>query len=161
VKLPRRDSNRQTRCGPDADPGRSPNSKDQNDGDQALGSQPSGKGPADYFTGTVRIDPLFQAPEPARCAGASVTFEPGARTAWHTHPLGQTPIVTAGVGWVQRWGGPVEEIRPGDVIWFPPGEKHWHGAAPTTAMTHIAIQERLDGKVVDWLEQVSDEQYRR
>ena len=116
------------------------------------GSQPSGKGPADWFTGTVRIDPLFSAPDPARVAGASVTFEPGARTAWHTHPLGQTLIVTAGCGWVQREGGPVEEIRPGDVVWFPPGEKHWHGAAPTTAMTHIAIQEeaqrqgrRLDG----------------
>jgi quercetin dioxygenase-like cupin family protein len=126
-----------------------------------IGSQPSGKGPADYFTGTVRIDPLFQAPDPARGAGASVTFEPGARTAWHAHPLGQTLIVTAGVGWVQRWGGPVEEIRPGDVVWFPPGEKHWHGATPTTAMTHIAIQERLDGKVVDWMEQVSDDQYRK
>jgi quercetin dioxygenase-like cupin family protein len=126
-----------------------------------IGSQPSGKGPADYFTGTVRIDPLFQTPEPARAAGASVTFEPGARTAWHTHPLGQTLIVTAGVGWVQRWGGPVEEIRPGDVVWFPPGDKHWHGATPMTAMTHIAIQERLDGKVVDWMEHVSDEQYRR
>ena len=125
------------------------------------GSQPSGKGPADYFTGTVRIDPLFQAPDPARASGASVTFEPGARTAWHTHPLGQTLIVTAGLGWVQRWGGSVEEIRPGDVIWFSPGEKHWHGASPTTAMTHIAIQERVDGKVVDWLEKVSDEQYRR
>ena len=126
-----------------------------------IGSQPSGKGPADYFTGTVRIDSLFQTPEPARAAGASVTFEPGARAAWHTHPLGQTLIVTAGVGWAQHWGGPVEEIRPGDVVWFPPGEKHWHGATPTTAMTHIAIQERLDGKVVDWMEHVSDEQYRR
>ena len=126
-----------------------------------IGSQPSGKGPADYFTGTVRIDALFQTTEPARAAGASVTFEPGARTAWHTHPLGQTLIVTAGVGWVQHWGGPVEEIRPGDVVWFPPGEKHWHGATPTTAMTHIAIQERLDGKFVDWMEHVSDEQYRR
>jgi quercetin dioxygenase-like cupin family protein len=126
-----------------------------------IGSQPSGKGPPDYFTGTVRVDPLFQTTEPARAAGASVTFEPGARTAWHTHPLGQTLIVTAGVGWAQHWGGPVEEIRPGDVVWFPPGEKHWHGATPTTAMTHIAIQERLDGKVVDWLEHVSDEQYRR
>ena len=125
------------------------------------GSRPSAKGAADYFTGGVRIDPLFQAPDPARAAGASVTFEPGARTAWHTHPLGQTLIVTAGVGWAQHWGGPVEEIRPGDVVWFPPGEKHWHGATPTTAMTHIAIQERLDGKVVDWMEHVSDEQYRR
>ncbi len=124
------------------------------------GSQPSNKGPADWFTGTVRIDPLIQAGAPARVAGASVTFEPGARTAWHTHPLGQTLIVTAGCGRAQRWGGPVEEIRPGDVIWFPPGEKHWHGAAPGTAMTHIAIQENLDGKVVDWMEKVSDEQYR-
>jgi quercetin dioxygenase-like cupin family protein len=123
------------------------------------GSQPSGKGPADWFTGTVRIDPLFQASAPARAAGASVTFEPGARTAWHTHPLGQTLIVTAGCGRAQRWGGPIEEIRPGDVIWFPPGEKHWHGAAPRTAMTHIAIQEYLDGKVVEWMEKVSDEQY--
>jgi quercetin dioxygenase-like cupin family protein len=123
------------------------------------GSQPSGKGPADYFTGTVRIDPLFQAPEPARASGASVTFEPGARTAWHTHPLGQTLIVTSGF-WVQRWGGPIEEIHPGDVVWFPPSEKHWHGATPTTAMTHIAIQEALDSKIVDWMEHVSDEQYR-
>ena len=113
------------------------------------GSQPSRKGPAEYFTGAVRIDPLFQAPDPARVRGASVTFEPGARTAWHTHPLGQTLIVTSGVGWAQAWGGPVEEIRPGDVVWFPPGEKHWHGATPTTAMTHIALQEALDGKVVD------------
>jgi len=124
------------------------------------GTQPSGKGPADYFTGTVRVDPLFEAPEPGRVRGAHVTFEPGARTAWHTHPLGQTLIVTSGLGWVQQWGGPVEEIRPGDVVWFPPGEKHWHGASPTTAMTHIAIQEALDGKVVDWMEKVSDEQYR-
>ncbi|MBW7883329.1 MAG: cupin domain-containing protein [Caldilineaceae bacterium] len=123
------------------------------------GSQPSGKGSADYFTGSVRVDPLFEAPDPARVRGASVTFEPGARTAWHTHPLGQTLIVTSGSGWVQREGGPVEEIHPGDVIWFPPGEKHWHGAAQATAMTHIAIQEQLDGKVVDWMEQVSDEQY--
>ena len=121
------------------------------------GSQPSSKGPADWFTGTVRIDPLFQANAPARAAGASVTFEPGARTAWHTHPLGQTLIVTAGSGRAQHWGGPIEEIRPGAVVWFPPGEKHWHGAAPTTAMTHIAIQEALDGKVVDWMEKVSDE----
>ena len=119
------------------------------------GSQPSGKGPAEWFTGTVRIDPLFSPPDPARVAGALVTFEPGARTAWHTHPLGQTLIVTAGCGRVQREGGPVEEIRPGDVVWFPPGEKHWHGAAPTTAMTHIAIQEKLDGKAVEWLEQVT------
>jgi quercetin dioxygenase-like cupin family protein len=123
------------------------------------GSQPSGKGPADWFTGTVRIDPLFDAPDPARVAGASVTFEPGARTAWHTHPLGQMLIVTAGSGRVQRWGGPVEEVRPGDVVWFPPGEKHWHGASPTTALTHIAIQEKLDGKAVDWMEHVTGEQY--
>ena len=123
------------------------------------GSRPSAKGPAEWFTGAVRVDPLFQAPEPARGFGASVTFEAGARTAWHTHPLGQTLIVTAGLGWAQRWGGPKEEIRPGDVIWFPPGEKHWHGAAATTAMTHIAIVEMLDGKSADWLEQVSDEQY--
>ncbi|HEU5350412.1 MAG TPA: cupin domain-containing protein [Terracidiphilus sp.] len=123
------------------------------------GSQPSGKGPADYFTGAVRVDRLFEAPEPARVASAGVTFEPGARTAWHTHPLGQTLVVTAGCGRVQRWGGPIEEIRPGDVIWFAPGEKHWHGAAPATAMTHIAIQEKLDGKVVEWLEHVSDAQY--
>ena len=123
------------------------------------GSQPSGKGPAEYFTGSVRRDPLFDAPAPARVAGAQVTFEPGARTAWHTHPLGQTLIVTSGSGLAQRWGGPIEQIQPGDVIWFAPGEKHWHGAAATTAMTHIAIQENLDGKVVDWLEQVSDEQY--
>jgi quercetin dioxygenase-like cupin family protein len=123
------------------------------------GSQPSVKGPSDWFTGVVRIDPLFQAPDPAFVQGASVTFEPGARTAWHTHPLGQTLIVTAGAGWAQREGGPVEEIRPGDVVWFSPNEKHWHGATPTTAMTHIAIQEKLDGKVVDWMEQVSDEQY--
>jgi quercetin dioxygenase-like cupin family protein len=124
------------------------------------GTQPSAKGPSEWFTGTVRIDPLFQAPDPAIVQGASVTFEPGARTAWHTHPLGQTLIVTAGCGRAQRWGGPIEEIRPGDVIWFAPGEKHWHGGAPATAMTHIAIQEKKDGKVVDWMEQVSDEQYR-
>ena len=124
------------------------------------GSQPSGKGPAEYFTGTVRVDPLFNPPAPARVVSASVTFEPGARTAWHTHPLGQNLIVTAGRGRVQRWGGPVEEIRPGDVVWISPGEKHWHGAAATTAMTHIAIQEQLDGKVVDWMEHVSDEQYK-
>ncbi len=124
-----------------------------------VGSQASSKGNGDYFTGTVRIDPLFQAAALARAVGASVTFEPGARTAWHTHPLGQTLIVTAGSGRAQRWGGPIEDIRPGDVVWFPPGEKHWHGAAPTTAMTHIAIQEQLDGKVVEWLEKVSDEQY--
>ena len=125
-----------------------------------VGSQPSGKGPADYFTGTVRVDPLFSAPAPARVVGASVTFEPGARTAWHTHPLGQSLIVTAGCGRALRWGGPVEEIRPGDVFWFSPGEKHWHGAAAATAVTHIAIQEQLDGKTAEWLEQVSDEQYR-
>jgi quercetin dioxygenase-like cupin family protein len=128
-----------------------------------IGSQPSSQGPADWFTGTVRIDPLFQANAPARAAGASVTFEPGARTAWHTHPLGQTLIVTAGCGWAQREGGPIEEIHPGDVVWFAPGvapgEKHWHGATPTTAMTHLAIQEALDGKAVDWMEKVSDEQY--
>jgi quercetin dioxygenase-like cupin family protein len=124
------------------------------------GSQPSGKGRADWFTGTVRIDPIIQAPQPpARVASASVTFEPGARTAWHTHPLGQTLIVTAGNGRAQCWGGSTEEIRPGDVVWFPPGEKHWHGASATTAMTHIAIQEQLDGKAVDWMEKVSDEQY--
>ncbi len=125
------------------------------------GSRASAKGPADWFTGTVRIDPLFQAPEPARSAGNSVTFEPGARTAWHTHPLGQILIVTFGCGWVQREGGPVEEIHPGDVVWFSPGERHWHGAMPTTAMSHIAIQEALNGKAVDWMEHVSDEQYRR
>jgi quercetin dioxygenase-like cupin family protein len=123
------------------------------------GSQPSSRGPEDWFTGTVRIDPLFQANESARAAGAVVTFEPGARTAWHTHPLGQTLVVTAGFGWAQREGGPIEEIRPGDVVWFAPGEKHWHGAAPTTAMTHIAIQENLNGKVVDWMEKVTDAQY--
>jgi quercetin dioxygenase-like cupin family protein len=124
------------------------------------GSQASGKGPADWFTGTVRIDPLFPVAPPARAAGNAVTFEPGARTAWHAHPLGQILIVTAGCGRVQRDGGPVDEIRPGDVVVFAPGEKHWHGAAPTTAMTHIAIQESLDGKAVEWLEKVSDEQYR-
>lgn len=123
------------------------------------GSQPSTKGSPEYFTGTVRIDPLFEAHDRARTSAASVTFEPGARTAWHTHPLGQTLIVTTGCGFAQRWGGPIEEIKPGDVVWFEPGEKHWHGATPTTAMTHIAIQEALDGKPVNWLEQVSDEQY--
>lgn len=123
------------------------------------GSQPSGKASAEYFTGDVRVDPLIKAPDPARLSGSSVTFEPGARTAWHTHPLGQTLIVTAGCGRVQHWGGPVEEIRPGDVVWISPGEKHWHGAAPTTAMTHIALVEHLDGKTADWMEQVSDEQY--
>ena len=122
-------------------------------------SQPSRKGPEEYFTGTVRMDPLFQAPEPARVHAASVTFEPGARTAWHTHPLGQHLIVTAGRGWAQREGGPVEEIFPGDVIRFAPGEKHWHGATATTAVTHIAIQEALDGKTADWMEKVSDDQY--
>ena len=125
------------------------------------GSQPSRKGPAEYFTGAVRIDPLFTAPAPARVAGAQVTFEPGARTAWHTHPLGQTLIVVSGCGWAQREGSPVEEIRPGDVIWFSAGEKHWHGASATTGMTHIAIQEALDAKTVDWLEHVSDDQYRK
>ena len=125
------------------------------------GSQPSGKGPTAWFSGTVRIDPLFQANAPARAGGAAVTFEPGARTAWHTHPFGQTLIVTAGLGRVQRWGGPIEEIRPGDVIWFEPGEKQWHGATSTTAMQHIAINESLDGKAVDWLEKVSDGEYQR
>ncbi|HWA09794.1 MAG TPA: cupin domain-containing protein [Opitutaceae bacterium] len=125
------------------------------------GSQPSSKGSSDWFTGAVRLDPLIQAPAPARVVGASVTFEPGARTAWHTHPLGQTLIVVAGCGWAQRAGGPVEEIRPGDVVWIPPGEKHWHGATPTTAMTHFAIQEQLDGKAVEWMEKVSDGQYCR
>ena len=123
------------------------------------GSQPSGKGPAEYFTGSVRLDQPFQAADPARVLGAIVTFEPGAHTAWHTHPLGQTLIVTAGCGWAQRLGGPVEEIRPGDIVWFAAGEKHWHGATLTTAMTHIAIQEALDGKVVDWMEHVTDQQY--
>ena len=123
------------------------------------GSRPSGKGPADWFTGTVRVDPLFEAPDPARVRGSSVTFEPGARTAWHTHPLGQTLIVLSGSGLVQRWDGPIEDIRPGDVVWFEPGEKHWHGATPTNAMTHIALQEALNGTVVEWLEHVSDEQY--
>lgn len=124
-----------------------------------VGSQPSAKGPEEYFTGTVRIDPLFDRTEPARVSGASVTFEPSARTAWHTHPLGQTLIVTAGCGRVQRWEGPIEEIHPGDVIVIAPGEKHWHGASPNTALTHVAVQEKLDGKAADWLEKVSDEQY--
>ena len=124
-----------------------------------VGTQPSAKGPSDWFTGTVRVDPLATAPDPARVVVASVTFEPGARTAWHTHPLGQTLVVLSGCGRAQCWGGSIEEIRPGDVIWFPPGEKHWHGAASATAMTHIAIQEKLDGKTVDWMEQVSEEQY--
>ena len=126
---------------------------------QRAGAQASYPGPAEYFTGAVRVDPLFAAPDPARGTGAAVTFEPGARTAWHTHPLGQTLLVTAGCGRAQRLGGLIEEIRPGDVLWFAPGEKHWHGAAPTTAMTHIALQEKLDGKTVDWMEKVSDEQY--
>jgi quercetin dioxygenase-like cupin family protein len=125
------------------------------------GSRPSGKGPEAWFSGTVRVDPLFQAGDPVRVSGGQVTFEPGARTMWHTHPLGQTIIITSGLGWSQYEGGPVEEIRPGDVVWFPPGEKHWHGATATTAMTHIAITESLNGKNVDWLEKVSDEQYRR
>src|SRR5271155_2473786 len=124
-----------------------------------IGSQAAAKASAEWFTGTVRVDPLFQAPDPARVQGASVTFEPGSRTAWHTHPLGQTLIVTAGCGWAQREGGPIEEIRPGDVVWFSPGEKHWHGAMPTTSMTHIAIVEQLDGKSADWMEQVDDKQY--
>ena len=126
-----------------------------------VGSQPSIKGSSDWFTGNVRMDPLFQAPDPALVQAASVTFEPGARTAWHKHPLGQALIVTAGKGWVQHEGGHVEEIRPGDVVWCPPNERHWHGATTTTAMTHLAIQEAKDGKTVDWLEKVSDEQYRR
>src|SRR5260370_7399453 len=126
-----------------------------------VGAPPPVKGPSEWFTGPVRIDPLFQAPDPALVQGASVTFEPSARRAWHTHPLGQTLIVTTGCGWAQRWGGTIEEIRPGDVVWFSPGEKHWHGATPTTAMTHIAIQEKLTGKVVDCMEQVHHEQYRK
>jgi len=125
------------------------------------GSQPSRKGSADWFTGSVHVDPLFQPPEPARVSGGHVTFEPGARTAWHSHPLGQTLLITSGLGWVQHEGGPIEEVRPGDIVWFPPGLKHWHGAAPTTGMTHIAIQEAIGGKNVDWLEKVSDEQYRK
>ena len=125
------------------------------------GSQNFSKGSADWFTGNVQIEALFEAPEPARVRGASVTFEPGARTAWHTHPLGQTLIVTSGLGWAQSWGGPVEEINPGDVVWFAPGEKHWHGATPNSGMTHIAIQEALDGKAVEWMEKVSDQQYQR
>ena len=128
------------------------------------GSNASKPGPADWFTGTVRIDAPFQGEEPSQISGATVTFEPGARTAWHTHPLGQTILITAGLGWVQQDGGPVEEVRPGDIVWFPPREKHWHGASAATAataMSHIAVQEALDGKVVDWLEKVSDEQYRK
>ena len=128
---------------------------------RCAGSQPSGKGPAEYFTGTVRVDPMFPAAAPSRVSAGHVTFEPGARSNWHTHPLGQTLIITSGFGWVQREGGPIEEVRPGDIITFPPGLKHWHGATPTTAFTHIAIQEALEGKNVDWLERVSDEQYRR
>jgi len=123
------------------------------------GSRPSQKGPVEYFTGNVRVDPIVQAPEPSRVTCACVTFEPGARSAWHTHPLGQTLVVTAGLGWTQCWGEPIEEIRPGDVIWCPPGKKHWHGASPTTGMAHIAITEQLNGKNVDWLEKVTDEQY--
>jgi quercetin dioxygenase-like cupin family protein len=123
------------------------------------GSRPSSKGPGDWFTGSVRLDPIVDAPEPARIASSLVTFEPGARTAWHTHPLGQTLVVTAGAGRVQRWGGPIEDIRPGDVVWIPPGEKHWHGAAATTAMSHLAVQEKLDGTAVQWMEHVTDEQY--
>ncbi len=126
-----------------------------------IGTQISSKGSEDWFTGAVRIDPLFQRKAPARIAGANVTFEPGARTAWHTHPLGQTLIITFGAGFVQRWDGPIEEVHPGDVVWFPPNEKHWHGASPTTAMTHIAIHESLDGKAVDWMEKVTDEQYQK
>ena len=128
---------------------------------QPNGSKPSAKPPEQYFTGTVRIDAPFKAKAPGRVEGAYVTFEPGARTAWHTHTLGQTLVVTAGLGWVQREGGPVEEIRPGDMVWFAAGEKHWHGASPTTAVTHLAIVENLDGKNTDWLEKVSEEQYRR
>ena len=124
------------------------------------GSQPSAKGSAEYFTGAVRVDPMFPATAPSRVSGGHVTFEPGARSAWHTHPVGQTLVITLGLGWVQQWGGPKQEVRAGDVVWFPPGIKHWHGASATTAMTHIAIQETIDGKNVDWLEQVSDEQYR-
>jgi len=124
-----------------------------------IDSQPTSKGPAEWFTGLVRIQPMFESPQPARARGASVTFEPGARTAWHTHPLGQTLIVTSGLGWAQREDGPIEEVGPGDVIWFAPNEKHWHGATPTNAMTHIATQEALDGKVVEWMEHVTDKEY--
>lgn len=126
---------------------------------QRAGSTPSNQGPEDWFTGAVRIDPVFQAEDPGRVAGASVTFEPGARTAWHTHPLGQTLLITSGLGRIQREGGPIKEVRPGDVVWFPAGEKHWHGASPETAMTHLAVQEQQDDSAVDWLEHVSDEQY--
>ena len=128
---------------------------------QRVDSRSPNKGSAEWFTGAVKIDPLFESPEPARVRGASVTFEPGARTAWHTHPLGQTLIVTSGLGWAQSEGGEVQELRPGDVVWFRPNEKHWHGASPTSAMTHIAIQEALDGKVVEWMEKVTDQQYQR
>lgn len=124
-----------------------------------VGSHSSSKGASDYFTGNVQIDVLWEAPQPARVRASTVIFEPGARTAWHTHPLGQTLMVTGGVGWVQKWGEPIEEVSAGDVVWFPPGEKHWHGATPTTGMTHIAIQESMDGNAVHWLEKVSDEQY--
>jgi quercetin dioxygenase-like cupin family protein len=124
------------------------------------GAEPSRKGPAEWFTGTVRMDPLFQPPSPARVSGALVTFEPGARTAWHTHPLGQTLLIVSGFGWVQREGGAIEDVRPGDVVWFPPNVKHWHGASPTNAMSHIAIQESLNGSPVTWMEHVADEQYR-
>jgi quercetin dioxygenase-like cupin family protein len=144
--------------------GRATNLSTQGIGEMQItraGSQPSTNGSADYFTGTARIDPVFPVREPSRVSAGSVTFEPGARTAWHTHPLGQTLIITSGLGWVQREGGPIEEVRPGDVVWFPPGLKHWHGASPTAAMTHIAVQETVNGKNVDWMEKVSDEQYRR
>jgi quercetin dioxygenase-like cupin family protein len=145
------------------DPGRKrlDRKKEWNNGYKRNGSRPSGKGPEAWFTGTVRVDPLFGVGDPVRVSGGQVTFEPGARTMWHTHPLGQTLVVTSGLGWAQCEGGPIEEIRPVDVIWFPPGEKHWHGATATTAMTHIAVTESLDGKNVDWMEKVSDEQYRR
>jgi quercetin dioxygenase-like cupin family protein len=126
-----------------------------------IGTQPSAKGPEDWFTGAVRVDPLFQPNEARRAAAASVTFEPGARTAWHSHPLGQTLIVTSGCGWIQREGGAIEEIHPGDIVWFEPNEKHWHGATPTTGMTHIAMQENLNGKVVEWMEKVNDDQYHK
>jgi len=126
-----------------------------------VGSKPSKPGPADWFTGTVRIDSPFQGEEPSHISGATVTFEPGARTAWHTHPLGQTILILSGLGWAQRDGGPIEEVRPGDIVWFPPQEKHWHGASAQVAMSHVAVQESLDGKVVDWLEKVSNEQYRK
>jgi quercetin dioxygenase-like cupin family protein len=125
-----------------------------------IGTQPSGKGPEDWFSGTVRIDPLFEPNEARRAAAASVTFEPGARTAWHTHPLGQTLVITAGCGWVQKAGGTVETVYPGDIVWIEPNEKHWHGATPTTAMTHIAVHESLNGKAVDWMEKVTDEEYK-